>query len=89
VCALASVAIFVDRLSVEKNLDLLNIWEPVCAVPLTANERVRCIRQHQYFRRATKRRTGAMACACPMVYSNIPAHREFLDDETAGYGAAQ
>ncbi len=25
----------------------------------------------------------AMACGCPVVVSNIPAHREFLDEETA------
>jgi glycosyltransferase involved in cell wall biosynthesis len=25
----------------------------------------------------------AMACSCPLVVSDIPAHREFLDDETA------
>jgi glycosyltransferase involved in cell wall biosynthesis len=25
----------------------------------------------------------AMACACPLVVSDIPAHRELLDEETA------
>ena len=25
----------------------------------------------------------AMACGCPLVVSDIPAHREFLDDQTA------